>query len=173
MGKSGTSPASRKLRRQAWLLVIGPGTAEQWFSPASRFVPPARHGDRCWLTLDERRVLRPGVHRGAEPEAAGPGSAADREPAAAGDVLVPAARRYDRGPGDRPAGRARLPRRCHQGPGQGERGRRPGPGPAAARRWSAAGIGPPAWPAQSTSSGRRRPTGAAGEEGRLGAAGAG
>jgi len=49
MGKSGTSPASRKLRRQAWLLAIGPGTAGQWFSAASRFVPPARHGDRCWL----------------------------------------------------------------------------------------------------------------------------
>jgi len=35
--------------RQAWLLAIGPGTAGQWFSAASRLVPPARHGDRCWL----------------------------------------------------------------------------------------------------------------------------
>ena len=42
--------------------------------------------------------------------------------------------RLDRGPGDRPAGRAGLPRRCHQLPENGERGRGPGPGPGPARR---------------------------------------
>jgi biotin operon repressor len=79
------------------------------------------------------------------------GSAADREPAAAGDVLVPAARRHDRSPDDRPAGRARLPRRCRQGPGLGERGRRPGPRPAR--------HGPPARPAEGTGPGTGRAAG--------------
>jgi len=41
--------------------------------------------------------FRPRVRLGAEPQAAGPRSAANREPAAAGDVLVPAARQPDRG----------------------------------------------------------------------------
>jgi hypothetical protein len=35
--------------------------------------------------------------------------------------LVPSARRHDRGHDDRPAGRAHLPRRCNQGPGQSQR----------------------------------------------------
>src|SRR5258708_16050508 len=58
-------PAEPSLRRQAWLIAISPGAAGQWFSAASLPVPPARHGDRCWLTPDERRVLRAGDPRGA------------------------------------------------------------------------------------------------------------
>src|SRR5947208_16882608 len=57
-------------------------------------------------------------------------------------------------------------------PGHGERGHRSGSGPAAARRRRAARHRPPARPAQGTSPGRGRATRGAGEEGRLGAAGA-
>src|SRR6516164_10987380 len=85
---------------------------------------------RC-TAVGERRVLRAGVQRGAGPQATGPGPAADREPAAAGDVLVRPAGRHDRGPDHRPAGRTHHPRRRAQGPREGKRRGRPGAGPAA------------------------------------------
>src|SRR5262252_717975 len=47
----------------------------------------------CWLAGGERGVLRAGLHRGPEPEAAGHRPAANREPAPAADVPVPPARR--------------------------------------------------------------------------------
>src|SRR6266516_1909885 len=106
--------------RTGWLLAVRRGLTDTRMVTA---VSSRMLADRRWTPSSSR------VRRGAEPEAAGPGSAADREPAAVGDVLVPAARRHDRGLGDRPAGRARLPRRCRQGPGLGERGCRPGPRP--------------------------------------------